>query len=105
NIPARDSLSVPVCLHFSLCPYLYAPRERALSFSLPLFASSHRRSATGAHFSAAGLVLAHKASTSSGANISVDLAPDSFTMALSISGLSNSGQGRKWFSLNGCLLR
>src|SRR5690606_468904 len=52
-------------------------------------------SATGAHFSAAGAVFAHKSSTSSGASISVDLAPDSFTISRRASGLSRSGQGRR----------
>src|SRR5690554_3119878 len=51
--------------------YFYLQPGVALSPSLPFFASSHRRPATGAHSSAAGLVFAHRTSTSSGASSSV----------------------------------
>src|SRR5690554_6841396 len=68
----------------------------------PLPPSIQRRWATGAHFSAAILVLPQRISTSSGASISVEPAFDDFTMAARARGLSKRGQGRRWFLLKGC---
>ena len=63
---------------------------------------AHSSSATGAQFCAAFSHLPARDSTLSGLSKSVECAPEVCTISLSASGLSNSGQGRRWFSLNGC---
>ena len=65
----------------------------------------HSSSAVAAQHSAACSHFAVKVCTSSGLSISVETAPDTSTIYARLSGLSKSGHGLKWFSLNGCPLR
>jgi hypothetical protein len=79
--------------------FLYANFDLLHAEQCPVHFQSS--SATGSQFSAGILHLAERQCTSSGFSKSVECAPEVSTISTNASGLSSSGQGRRWFSLNG----